>query len=83
MSSLLSWADTDVHTCGWEIDTRRLGSRELTKHSPRGPCYYVLAIVQFADVLTHVCPADAGMTLDVHVVTEGQEHLGRGLTSEY
>ena len=35
----------------------------------------MLAVVQLPDVLSQVGAADAGVTLDVHVVPEGQHHL--------
>lgn len=47
----------------------------LTKHSSRCPCHHVLAVVQFPDVLPYVGPSDAGVTLDVHVVSQSQQHL--------
>ena len=35
----------------------------------------MLAVVQLPDVLAQVGSSDAGVTLDVHVVPEGQHHL--------
>lgn len=49
--------------------------RLLTKHTSWGPRHHMLAIVQLPDVFTHVCPPDAGVTLDVHVVPQSQQHL--------
>ena len=33
----------------------------------------MLAVVEFADVFADVCTADAGVTLDVHVVAESHD----------
>lgn len=35
----------------------------------------MLTVVQLPDVFAHVCPPDAGVTLDVHVVPQSQQHL--------
>ena len=35
----------------------------------------MLPVVQLADVLAQVGPSDAGVALDVHVVTQGQDNL--------
>ena len=35
----------------------------------------MLAIVQLSDVLAHVCPPDASVTLDIHVVSQSEQHL--------
>ena len=35
----------------------------------------MLAVVKLPDVLAQVGSSDAGVTLDVHVVPEGQHHL--------
>lgn len=48
---------------------------ELTEHSSRCPCHHMLTVVQFPDVFSHVGPSDAGVTLDVHVVSQSQQHL--------
>lgn len=48
---------------------------DLTKHPSRRPCHHVLTVVQFSDVLTHIGPPDAGVTLDVHVVSQSEQHL--------
>lgn len=37
----------------------------------------MLSVVQLPDVLAHICPANAGVTLDVHVVSESEQHLQR------
>ncbi len=50
-------------------------SVRLTKHTSRCPCHHVLSVVQLADVLAHVGPSNAGVTLDVHVVSQSQQHL--------
>lgn len=47
----------------------------FTKHSSRRPCHHMLSIVQFPDVFTHVGSTNAGVALDVHVVTQGEQHL--------
>jgi hypothetical protein len=44
----------------------------------------MLAIIEFADVFANVCASNAGMTLDVHVVTESHNNildLGRKFAS--
>ena len=35
----------------------------------------MLPVVQLSDVLAQVGPSDAGVALDVHVVTQGQDNL--------
>lgn len=35
----------------------------------------MLSVVQLPDVFAHICPPDAGVTLDVHVVSQSQQHL--------
>ena len=35
----------------------------------------MLAVVQLADILTQIGASDAGVTLDVHVVPQGQNNL--------
>ena len=50
-------------------------TEELTKHSARGSRHYVLPIVQLADVFTDVCAPNAGMTLNIHVVSQSKKHL--------
>lgn len=35
----------------------------------------MLTVVQFPNVLAQVCSSNAGVTLHVHVVSEGQHHL--------
>lgn len=47
----------------------------LTKHSSRRPCNHMLSVVQFPDVFAHVGSTNAGVALDVHVVTQGEQDL--------
>lgn len=49
-----------------------VGERDLTKHPSRCPCHHVLTIVQFPDVLAHVGPPDAGVTLNIHIVAQSE-----------
>lgn len=46
-----------------------------TKHSSWRPRHHMLAVVQLPDVLAHVGASDAGVTLDIHVVSQSQQHL--------
>lgn len=34
----------------------------------------VLAVIEFSNVFTNICPSDTSVTLDVHVVTEGHDN---------
>ena len=47
----------------------------LTKDSARCPRHHVLPIIQLANIFTNICPTNAGMTLDVHVVSQGKQNL--------
>lgn len=42
---------------------------DLTKHPPRRPCHHMLTIVQLPYVLADVGSPDAGVTLDIHIVS--------------
>ena len=43
--------------------------------SPGCSRHHVLTVVQLSDVFTQIGPSDAGVALDVHVVTQGQHNL--------
>lgn len=51
---------------------------DLTKHPSGRPRHHVLTIVQLPDVLSHIGSSDAGVTLDVHVVSQSEQHLHKG-----
>ena len=64
------------NACG---DTGHLGKKRdqnvITEHPAWGPRHYVLPVVQFTDVFSDVCASDAGMTLNVHVVSQSKNNL--------
>ena len=57
------------------VSSPAAGVCKPTKHSSWRPRHHMLAVVQLPDVLTHIGASDAGMTLDVHVVSQSQQHL--------
>ncbi len=48
---------------------------ELTEDSAGRSSHHMLTVVQLPDVLAHVCASDTGVTLNVHVVAQRQQHL--------
>lgn len=52
-----------------------LAAQTLTKYSPWCSGNHMLSIVQLPDVLTHVGPTNAGVTLNVHVVPQSKKDL--------
>jgi hypothetical protein len=53
---------------------------QSTGAAPRATGYDMLPILELADVLTNGCPADARVTLDIHVVAQCEHNrldLGR------
>ena len=47
----------------------------ITEDTPRCASDNVLSVVQFPDVLPHIGAPDAGMALDIHVVTQSKQAL--------